>query len=168
MALSLRRRPKTLSRHQCRRIVRLLHRSCPLSFCGLENSRRLPGIRSSTAQLLHSGVLHVYLASFVFGAKCAPLPTTAAFSSPAMDCTPPPFSSPGVAKTGHPLSFRSPASETAGSAFRNTGTNASGTGTGSATVGSQSGFGGGFGGLIRLLVWLDPSDLDRVWRGGFL
>src|SRR5713226_3841538 len=105
MALSLRRRPKTLSRHQCRRIVRLLHRSCPLSFCGLENSRRLPGIRSSTAQLLHSGVLHVYLASFVFGAKCAPLPTTAAFSSPAMDCTPPPFSSPGVAKTGHPLSF---------------------------------------------------------------
>src|SRR6266853_189662 len=104
MALSLRRRPKTLSRHQCRRIVRLLHRSCPLSFCGLENSRRLSGIRSSTAQLLHSGVLHVYLASFVFGAKCAPLPTTAAFSSPAMDCTPPPFSSPGVAKTGHPLS----------------------------------------------------------------
>src|SRR6266478_4229998 len=105
MALSLRRRPKTLSRHQCRRIVRLLHRSCPLSFCGLENSRRLPGIRSSTAQLLHSGVLHVYLASFVFGTNCAPLPTTAAFSSPAMDCTPPPFSSPGVAKTGHPLSF---------------------------------------------------------------
>src|SRR6266446_3860179 len=32
MALSLRRRPKTSSRHQCRRIVRLLHRSCPLSF----------------------------------------------------------------------------------------------------------------------------------------
>src|SRR6266705_4244589 len=32
MALSLRRRPKTPSRHQCRRIVRLLHRSCPLSF----------------------------------------------------------------------------------------------------------------------------------------
>src|SRR5216684_6284 len=107
MALSLRRRPKTLSRHQCRRIVRLLHRSCcPLSFCGLENSRRLPGIRSSSAQLLHSGVLHVHLASFVFGTNCAPLPTTAAFSSPAMDCTPPPFSSPGVAKTGHPLSFR--------------------------------------------------------------
>src|SRR6266446_452361 len=34
---------------------------------GLENSRRLPGIRSSSAQLLHSGVLHVHLASFVFG-----------------------------------------------------------------------------------------------------
>src|SRR6266705_3800038 len=32
MALSLRRRPKTSFRHQCRRIVRLLHRSCPLSF----------------------------------------------------------------------------------------------------------------------------------------
>src|SRR6266446_2289986 len=32
MALSLRRRPKTSSRHQCRRIVRLLPRSCPLSF----------------------------------------------------------------------------------------------------------------------------------------
>src|SRR5258708_14329587 len=31
MALSLRRRPKTPCRHQCRRIVRLLHRSCPLS-----------------------------------------------------------------------------------------------------------------------------------------
>src|SRR6266581_5133838 len=105
MALSLRRRPKTPSRHQCRRIVRLLHRSCPLSFWGLENSRRLPGIRSSSAQLLHSGVLHVHLASFVFGAKCAPLPTTAALSSPATDCTPT-FSFPGVAKSGHPLSFR--------------------------------------------------------------
>src|SRR6266700_2562708 len=34
---------------------------------GLENSRRLPGIRSSSAQLLHSEVLHVHLASFVFG-----------------------------------------------------------------------------------------------------
>src|SRR5689334_19097457 len=32
MALSLRRRPKTFSRHQCRRIVRLLHRSCSFSF----------------------------------------------------------------------------------------------------------------------------------------
>src|SRR5260370_6505545 len=74
--------------------------------CGLENSRRLPGIRSSSAQLLHSGVLHVHLASFVFGAKCAPLPTTAALSSPATDCTPT-FSFPGVAKSGHPLSFRS-------------------------------------------------------------
>src|SRR6266705_4244588 len=107
MALSLRRRPKTPSRHQCRRIVRLLHRSCPLSFWGLENSRRLPGIRSSSAQLLHSGVLHVHLASFVFGANCALLPTTAALSSPATDCTPPPFSYPGVAEIrGHPLSFR--------------------------------------------------------------
>src|SRR6266700_3690748 len=73
--------------------------------CGLENSRRLPGIRSSSPQLLHSGVLHVHLASFVFGAKCAPLPTTAALSSPATDCTPT-FSFPGVAKSGHPLSFR--------------------------------------------------------------
>src|SRR6266446_240585 len=72
---------------------------------GLENSRRLPGIRSSSAQLLHSGVLHVHLASFVFGANCAPLPITAALSSPATDCTPPPFSFPGAAKTGHPLSF---------------------------------------------------------------
>src|SRR5689334_19097458 len=70
--------------------------------CGLENSRRLPGICSSSAQLLHSGVLHVHLASFVFGSNCAPLPTTAALSSPAMDCTPPPFSFPGVAETGHP------------------------------------------------------------------
>src|SRR5579859_5124355 len=51
---------------------------------GLENSRRLPGIRSSSAQLLHSGVLHVHLASFVLGTNCAPLPITAAFSSPAM------------------------------------------------------------------------------------
>ena len=25
----------------------------------------------------------------------------------------------------------------------------------------------GFGGLIWLLVWGNPSDMDRMWRGGF-
>src|SRR6266705_5529216 len=43
---------------------------------------------------------------FRFRANCAPLPITAALSSPATDCTPPPFSFPGAAKTGHPLSFQ--------------------------------------------------------------
>src|SRR5579859_533245 len=96
--------------------------------CGLENSRRLPGIRSSTAQLLHSGVLHVYLASFVFGTNCAPLPTSAALSSPAMDCTPPIFISGGGQDRPSPfvlqytesgVVFRSDAAVRQGSPVRN-------------------------------------------------
>ena len=60
------------------------------------------GISSSTARLLHSGIHHVNLASFVHGPNSAPLPRSAAFSrrwqiTPRTNSRPPPFSSPGVA-----------------------------------------------------------------------
>ena len=38
------------------------------------------GISSSSARLLHSGIHHINLTSFVFGPNHAPLPISAAFS----------------------------------------------------------------------------------------
>src|SRR5579859_8266148 len=105
MALSLRRRPKTLFRHQCRRIVRLLHRSCPLSFVDWRTvdvfleyvlprlNCSIRGCFTSTWPVSFSGqTAHHYLLQ----PPSPVLPWIVLH----------PFSFPGVAKTGHPLSFR--------------------------------------------------------------
>src|SRR5579859_5434233 len=104
MALSLRRRPKTLFRHQCRRIVRLLHRSCPLSFVDWRTvdvfleyvlprlNCSIRGCFTSTWPVSFSGqTAHHYLLQ----PPSPVLPWIVLH----------PFSFPGVAKTGHPLSF---------------------------------------------------------------
>src|SRR5579862_6188514 len=111
MALSLRRRPRILSRHQCRRIVRLLHRSCPLSF-----------VDWRTVDVFLEYVLPRLNCS-IRGCFTSTRPVS--FSGPTArhyPLQPPspvlpwivllPFSFPGVAKTGHPLSFRSSRWET--------------------------------------------------------